>query len=605
MKKDDLQFYPTPPELARRVWKKFKDKHFVKVLEPSAGEGALAEACPNNDSMYGRKSVMPDCCEIDISKHGILREKGFNVVGIDFLKFGGGACYSHILLNPPFSEGAKHVLKAWDILWDGEIVAIVNAETVRNPFSSERKMLVDLIERFGEVEFIEGAFSVEEADRKTDIDIALVWLEKQADVKDEIVGTVLEDLKEDSMTESGLAGDYRVGAEVALPASVIENSVIAFKAAVRTAREAVFAEAKSNYYAALLGETMAVRNGDTGGTRKDTSIDFVKRELSKRYEELKDRAWANVLRSADVRSKLSSKAQKALEKEFEKISKLEFTVQNIYGFLCGIVDSQGQIQLDMACEVFDLITRYHSDNTVFFKGWKSNDRHRTCGMRIKTSRFILPYHKSDYWSSSLSWESMQTLTDIDKVFAMLDGKLRPEFGLVDLFSSSIKELRAGERMSSSYFDVRYYPGIGTIHFFAKDKKIVDRLNKTVGRVRQWIPPTDDLVNEAFWLQYDKAEKFDKEVRSEISNKSSGRFWEHPLNRYDSSNAVERDVAQAAIDEAITAVLDRHGICVDFQIESHQSEPVQNKRITLVPATENPQAADDHAQREMFDMLVMS
>ena len=36
---DDLQFYPTPKELALRAWSLFKNKHFTRVLEPSAGNG--------------------------------------------------------------------------------------------------------------------------------------------------------------------------------------------------------------------------------------------------------------------------------------------------------------------------------------------------------------------------------------------------------------------------------------------------------------------------------------------------------------------------------------------------------------------------------------
>jgi hypothetical protein len=94
------------------------------------------------------------------------------------------------------------------------------------------------------------------------------------------------------------------------------------------------------------------------------------------------------------------------------------------------VESQGKIQIDMACDVFDLITKYHTDNTVFYKGWKSNDKHRTCGMQVKTTRFILPGHQTESWQSNVSWGSEQLLLDFDKVFAMLDGKLAPVAGLV-------------------------------------------------------------------------------------------------------------------------------------------------------------------------------
>ncbi len=570
---NNLQFYPTPLKLARRAWAKFKNRDFVRVIEPHAGHGDLALACPNNEAWHGRKSVLPDCCEIDISKHAILRDKHLNVVGMDFLKFQSGASYSHCIMNPPFADGVKHVLKAWDILWDGEIVAIINADTLRNPFSGERKMLTNLVEKHGEVEFINGAFAVPDAERKTNVDVALVYLRKCANVSEDIVGPIINGLNRDSATGEALASNYHKAAELALPNTVIENSVTAFNAAVRAMRDAVTMEARAQYYAGLLGDTMAARNSDAPTTKAEDSVEYVRKTIGERYDELKDRAWAGILRSAKVTSRLSSAAQKRVEREFEHIKQLEFTVQAIYGFLYGIVESRGQIQLDMVCDVFDLITKYHADNTVFYKGWKSNSKHRTCGMRIKTTRFILPGHTTASYCSNLHYESLQLLGDFDKVFAMLDAKYEAQNGLVEMVSRSFHELRAGKRMDSDYFSLRYYPGAGTLHFFPKNKKLIDRLNLLVGRQRSWLPPEGERVNDAFWLQYKEADKFDREIRAEIDQCAKGSYsWNHPLHNIGLTGDDERKAkAEATIDEAITAVLERHGINTDFRLEDVQQE----------------------------------
>lgn len=233
-----------------------------------------------------------------------------------------------ILCNPPFSNGAAHVLKAYDAIWDGEIVAILNADSVRNPFSRERQRLVDLIEQFGSYEIIEGAFAVPDADRKTDVDVALVYLKKTANVTSDIVGDLIGDLREDAERGAGLAGDYAPEQAVALPNSFIENSVITLNAAVSAMRDSVRSEARARHYAAMLGDTMAVHCGAQGSSRADFTTDWVKSELGQRYDELKDRAWANLLRSSDVTSRLSSAAQKRLESEFDQIKKLEYTVMN-------------------------------------------------------------------------------------------------------------------------------------------------------------------------------------------------------------------------------------------------------------------------------------
>ena len=208
-------------------------------------------------------------------------------------------------LTPPFSNGAAHVLKAYDAIWDGEIVAILNADSVRNPFSRERQRLVDLIEQFGSYEIIEGAFAVPDADRKTDVDVALVYLKKTANVTSDIVGDLIGDLREDAERGAGLAGDYAPEQAVALPNSFIENSVITLNAAVSAMRDSVRSEARARHYAAMLGDTMAVHCGAQGSSRADFTTDWVKSELGQRYDELKDRAWANLLRSSDVTSRLS------------------------------------------------------------------------------------------------------------------------------------------------------------------------------------------------------------------------------------------------------------------------------------------------------------
>ena len=40
-------------------------------------------------------------------------------------------------MNPPFSEGDKHLLKAINIMKNGgQIVCILNAETIKNPYSN-------------------------------------------------------------------------------------------------------------------------------------------------------------------------------------------------------------------------------------------------------------------------------------------------------------------------------------------------------------------------------------------------------------------------------------------------------------------------------------
>jgi predicted RNA methylase len=587
MKMDDFQFYPTPASLAVRAWAKFKDRDFTKVLDPSAGDGALLVTAPGGRGMYGRCMAV-DCVEIDMSKHDALREAGGTVVGIDFMKFTAGASYSAVIMNPPFSEGAQHVLHAWDIVEDAEIVAIVNAETIRNPFSHERQRLVKLIEEHGEVEFIADAFNGRDAVRKTDVEVALIWLQKESQLGNEIIGTILDGLKRDpSATDLG----YEELNAVALSHSFVENSVTAFNAAVVAAKQASIAEARAAYYASWLGNTFEALHGDigsdVGSQRLKSHKATVQKEFNRKYAELKNRAWTRILESTEVRDRLSSAGRRRLEQEFELIKSLEFTVSNIYGFLLGIIQNQGQIQTEMACAVFDLISKYHTDNTSFYMGWKSNNKHRTLGRSIKKTRFIIPGHHEESWRNHPDRDTSQLLADFDKVFAMLEGKQAPEISLRMAFEQNYQALKRGARIESSYFDIRWYPGIGTIHFFPKSKEIVDKLNRVVGRVRNWLPPEAGAANDAFWTQFDKADKFDKQFWKEVSQARKEAGWNSyrdPIWTAEHGSETEKEKSNAILSRAIEATLKANGIDPDLALAAPESNvrqlppPVQSPRV---------------------------
>lgn len=592
----DLQFYPTPDWLADKAWGLFKNRHVERVLDACAGTGALADAwARENEALrsYARQSHLPvDAVELDARHHPTLREKGYGVVGLDFLLFQGGAIYSHVIMNPPFANGVTHVLKGWDMLWSGELVAIVNAETLRNPHSAERRRLASLVREHGSVEFIADAFKGQGVDREADVEIALIHLDKPAECSTDWIGPVIEGLTEDRPEPS----DFRLPTELALPRSFVENQCMAFRLAVKAMREAVRAEAVALHFAARIGVTMGEAQGrgveglKSAKDAERASAAGVRKALRDRYLELKDRAWTSVLRSTETLSKLSRKVQKQAESQFADIKALEFTESNVYGFLIGLVQSQPEMQIDMMCDVFDQVSRYHTDNAVYYRGWKSNDRHRRCGRRIRTTRFILPGHAVQPYQSSLPWESIQVLADIDKVFAMLDGRQTPATSLAQVFQEQFRELKAGQRVETSYFDVRFYPGIGTIHFFARDKKLVDRLNRLVGRRRAWVPPPDaGAAAETFWKAFDLAERFDAETRSAINevhkDRRGGRpgyyGWDNPLRDATSGDTDERSVAAAeSMAIAIDRVLERHGLLELLQTEERRTEIADASRSVV-------------------------
>jgi predicted RNA methylase len=164
-------FYPTPPLLAVKIVNKIKGNP-RKILEPSAGKGDLVSALT---SRYQHQRAEISCIEIDPVLQATLRGLKHKVIDTDFLAYEGQDKFDAIIANPPFDAGDLHLLKAIEIMYRGEIVFLLNAETLRNPHTNTRKLLAQKLNEHGaEIEYIQNAFVV--AERKTPVEVALVYI---------------------------------------------------------------------------------------------------------------------------------------------------------------------------------------------------------------------------------------------------------------------------------------------------------------------------------------------------------------------------------------------------------------------------------------------
>lgn len=122
-KKKALQAFYTPQDIARRMVRVSGLMPGWKVLEPSAGSGAIASAA---------REVGGDvtCVEIDPDAARGLREMGFSVIEGDFLEMQPSYDYDCVLMNPPFTgnQDIKHVEHALRMLKSGSpCIAIMGA----------------------------------------------------------------------------------------------------------------------------------------------------------------------------------------------------------------------------------------------------------------------------------------------------------------------------------------------------------------------------------------------------------------------------------------------------------------------------------------------
>jgi predicted RNA methylase len=133
----DFEFFPTPPELVAQLLLLTGLRPGMKVLEPSAGHGAIALSAAE---VVGKNNVT--CHELMPRNVKHLQGLGFSVDECkDFLQVVPTPVFDRVLLNPPFSQGKDmaHIEHALKFLKPGGrlgAIASTSWQTAKNAKSS-------------------------------------------------------------------------------------------------------------------------------------------------------------------------------------------------------------------------------------------------------------------------------------------------------------------------------------------------------------------------------------------------------------------------------------------------------------------------------------
>ncbi len=139
-------YFPTPPEVAKRLIDLAEIEAGMSVLEPSAGQGGIADFIP--------QGCLIDCIELLPDNVAVLAKKGYMVQACDFLSIEPKPLYDRAVMNPPFEKQADidHVTHAWGCVRPGgKLAAIMSAGVL---FRENRKsaMFRELAEKYGYIE---------------------------------------------------------------------------------------------------------------------------------------------------------------------------------------------------------------------------------------------------------------------------------------------------------------------------------------------------------------------------------------------------------------------------------------------------------------------
>lgn len=126
--KKDAQFFATPKARAERLCDEVGDIKGKRVLEPSAGDGAIADVA----RARGAEVVTIENWQPNVLK---LKEKGYAVIEKDFLTVDveGIGKFDAIIANPPFSKNQDidHVMHMWQFLKpEGVLSSVISATAI-------------------------------------------------------------------------------------------------------------------------------------------------------------------------------------------------------------------------------------------------------------------------------------------------------------------------------------------------------------------------------------------------------------------------------------------------------------------------------------------
>jgi predicted RNA methylase len=528
------EFYPTPKELVAKMIEGINWDLIHTILEPSAGKGdILREVATGSKARRRYGEVDVDCIELDPNLRQILKynfseerereisrrirnikesqiynrdigkyeelpfdkkvelrhleleektffNKGIHIVHDDFLTYTPLKKYDLIIMNPPFSNGDKHLLKALKMQEKGgSVICLLNAETIRNPYTETRKELVKQLEKHNAtIEYIDNAFA--SAERKTGVEIAMIKVAIEQ-VQEE--SEIYERFKKAEKME-----DFQPEVTDLELTDYIKAAVVRFNVEVKAGLElirqyrALCPYMLNSFDEADKYKKPILRLTDTN----DRSYDSV--SVNEYLKKTRLKYWVALLQNPKFIGKLTSKLQSEYLDSVEKLKDYDFTEYNIRTLS---VEMNAQIKKGVEDEIiamFDRLTEEHSwypecaKNRHYFDGWKTNKAH-FIGKKV-----IIPcYGIFDSWDGKpRTYNARKALEDIERILNFLDGGMTRD---IDFWHSLENCFNQGitKNINLKYFKATFYKK-GTVHLEFTCPELIKRFNIYAAQQKKWLPP---------------------------------------------------------------------------------------------------------------------
>lgn len=537
-------FYPTPKNLIEKMLSGLDFKMIKNILEPSAGKGDIVDELRKKEqlysSAYNKFSFDIDCIEIDKNLQYILKGKNYRVVHNDFLTYNTMKEYDLIIMNPIFSNGYKHLLKALEMQQrnGGAVVCILNAETLKNPCTNDRQDLKrKLTEYNAKIEFIQDAFL--DAERKTAVEIALVKVQLPEVQRESFILAGLRktqekrEFQEEENTQLIDSDFFK---------AIVNQYQLEVEAGIRLIKEYY---AMQPFILSQFGKDE--KTGETiqkGGCIISMKVSKDGLSVNEYIKAVRSKYWTALFENKKFIGQLTNNLQRDFYNKVEELSNYDFSLYNIYQLK---IDMQKKVVKgieDTIIELFDELSHKYSywdetsKNIHYYNGWKTNQAW------IINKKVIIPLN--GYYDLTYSWggfkpsrhDVVSKLQDIEKCFNYLDGGLTEAVDLEESLKFA-EEYGETKDIQLKYFTVTFYKK-GTCHITFNNEELLKKFNIFGSQHKGWLPPSYGKKTYKDMTAEEKAvvNEFEgeKEYSKVISNKEYYLFDGNNLNLLEEKTA---------------------------------------------------------------------
>lgn len=480
------EFYPTPKSLLNKIFDGVDWKQVDTILEPSAGKGDIIEFIQNSEEAHRyHHNFEIDCIEKDPNLQAVLKQKGFRLVHDDFFTFHTWKQYDLIVMNPPFSCGDKHLLNALKLQEDGgNVICILNAETLKNPYSVTRQALALRLEDLhANVSYMQNEFV--SAERKTSVEIAVV---KVSIPKKERDSRIFSELRESKQMSEQTVQEQTSLAENDYIKAAVKQFELETEAGIRLIREY---QAMKPYMLRSLSGDNFVKNDSilylTMDKYSPCSPEVTENEFLK---VVRLKYWTSIFNDSRFTGHMTSNLLSEYRTQIDKLADYDFSCFNIKTIQADIAIKLVKGVEECIVKLFDELSFQYSysdelgRNIHYYNGWKTNKAW------IINKKVILPWMNA--WGrfnglyDPASYEIIEKLADIEKALDYLSGSSGNERGIRETLHEAEK-IGQTKKIPLKYFTVTFYKK-GTCHIEFTDLELLKKLNIFGSQQKGWLPP---------------------------------------------------------------------------------------------------------------------